>query len=41
MDEGPDVAMTIQRLGSKIYVLFKHQLGWRAEFAGTVLLSVT
>ena len=41
MDEGPDVAITISRSASKIYVLFKHQLVGRAEFAGTVLLSVT
>ena len=41
MDEGPDVAITISRLASNVYVLFKHQLGGRAGFAGAVLLSVT
>lgn len=41
MDEGPDVAITVLRLVSKLYVLFKHQLGGRAEFVGAVLLSVT
>ena len=41
MEEGPEVAITISRLVSSICVLFKHQLGGRAGFAGAVLLSVT